>query len=369
MKFTNIILVITLSLDQSIPISINAFSPPIPKYQRATATRGVSSGGGSIIRGNYRGDARSISISKVLLNNDGVGEHSNDNGDHKSIEKSGKIAASIILGLVSASQLGVGVALAAIDTGNIHIGDVSLHHPADSSIAVVDKQLQSAVTPYMEAKPSYDSSINHFLLLADGDTATIEKTKEEESATIKAEESKKAEEEAADKKKAEEEQKVIEAKLEKERAEKKALEAKLEKERAEKKANEEQVKREKEEVDKLRAKEEAEKKAQESEMIEKAESIVNNAKVQDEKEEQQLLKDGDELIKDKMDRLAVQQAKQDKEAAVLREKQEKIERLSAEQKARATTINKLKSVSKHKQYCTQSTQKNISLSYRDKTST
>ena len=253
MKFTNIILVITLSLDQSIPTSINAFSPPIPKYQRATATRGVSSGGGSIVRGNYRGDARSISISKVLLNNDGVGEHSNDNGDHKSIEKSGKIAASIILGLVSASQLGVGVASAAIDTGNIHIGDVSLHHPADSSIAVVDKQLQSAITPYMQAKPSYDSSINHFLLLADGDTATIEKTKEEESATIKAKESKKAEEEAAAKKKAEEEQKAIEAKLEMERAEKKALvEAKLEKERVDKKANEEQVKREKEEVDKLR---------------------------------------------------------------------------------------------------------------------
>ena len=275
MKFTNIILVITLSLDQSIPTSINAFSPPIPKYQRATATRGVSSGGGSIIRGNYRGDARSISISKVLLNNDGVGEHSNDNGDHKSIEKSGKIAASIILGLVSASQLGVGVALAAIDTGNIHIGDVSLHHPADSSIAVVDKQLQSVITPYMEAKPSYDSSINHFLLLADGDTATIEKTKEEESATLRVEEAKKADEAA--KKKAEEEQKVIEAKLENERAEKKALEANLEKERADKKANEEQVKRKKEEVDKLRAKEEAEKKAEETKMIEKAESLINNA--------------------------------------------------------------------------------------------
>jgi len=312
MRFANTILVTVLAatIQQQ---SSYAFSP-IPKYQQVSAAI-VASG---------RSDTKNMARKDNVRGRVGVHQYitsSNDNEqsainsiDQQSLKGA---AASIILGTVTATQLSVGLASAA------YIDDTDVHQVATSSVVsdsvVVNKQQQS-IAPFNIEDSALDSSINHFLLAADADTATLEK-KETSTATT-------TDTKAADAKKLEEKQQKAEAAA----AKKKADEAK-------KAAAEEAIKKKVEEQKKI-----AEQKAKDEAAAAKVQSEKAAPKPEESTtEEQTLLKEGDELIKDKIERIAATKQAEEKEVQLQRDKQDKIDKLYAEQKARSSTITKLKS--------------------------
>jgi len=298
-----------------------AFSP-IPKDQKISAAIVASGRGDKKI--TIEKDARGrLGVHQYITssNNDNRIDDINNSIDQQSLKGA---AASIILGTVTATQLGVGLASAAYIDSNVH--QVAISSAISDSSVVVNKQ-QLSVPPFNNIEDStLDSSINHFLLAADTDTATLEKKEESTTSTTKAadDETKKLEEVAAKQK--------AEAAVKK-----KADEAK-------KAAAEEAIKKKVVEQKKIadqRAKDEAAAKIQ-SEKAEEESTKPNESSTKS-TEEQTLLEEGDELIKDKIERIAATKQAEEAEEQLIKEKQDKIDKLYAEQKARSSTITKLKS--------------------------
>jgi len=317
MRFANTILVTVLAatIQQQ---SSYAFSP-IPKYQQVSAAAIVSSSRGDtkklLRKDNVRGR---VDVHQYITSNNNEQSDIN-NSEYQSLKGA---AASIILGTVTATQLSVGLASAA------YIDDTDVQQVASSATisdsVVVNKQ-QSSISPFnKEDRSTLDSSINHFLLVADSDTATLEKKEEVTTDTNKV---------TDETKKLEEKQQKAEAAA----AKKKADDAKKVAEEADKKKVEEQKIAEQKAKDEASTKVQSEQKAKE-EIAKAKESSTTKSTT----EEQALLNEGDELIKDKIQRIAATKQAEEAEEQLIKEKQDKIDKLYAEQKARSTTITKLK---------------------------